>query len=156
MLQLKRNPYHLLLMMGVILIITSWFIDQNLTLDVHVHDTYYVIGITQIFWLFALIVWVLWFLNLITQKLLYSKSYTWLHVIITLIAIVILIFLLCFGNGNFYPIPRRFISFSSMNKFDVFSSLNVRLIIFCIIIFFLGQITYLINLVLGLIKRFRQ
>ena len=150
--KLKQSPYNLLLYAGLVLISTSFFIDQNKTLDIHVHDTYFIIAQAQLYWLFAFIVWVLWFLHLITRKLLYSKFLIWAHLIITLFTVVYLGFLLYFAN-DLHKIPVRPYSNDSVWKaYDAYKR-NKRLIEITTIALIFGQITFLCNLVAGLNNR---
>jgi len=143
----------LLLLSGLVLVVASFFVGQKETVDIHVHDTYYVIAQGHVLLLFAFIVWVLWFLYLLTRKALYSKSLTWTHVAITLLAILVLIFVLYFNSDTFPARPRRYLDFSGWTSYGQFSR-NMRVIAFSIFGLLLGQITFLINLVLGLFKRF--
>jgi hypothetical protein len=151
-LQLKQSPYNLLLYAALVLISTSFFIDQNKTADIHVHDTYFIIAQTQLYWLFACIIWVLWFLYLTTRKLLYSKSLTWTHVVITLFTVVFLNFLLYFGNDLLYQPAKPFVD--SWKAYDA-NNRNKRLIEISVLVLVIGQITFIVNLVAGLFKRTR-
>jgi hypothetical protein len=154
-LKLKQSPYNLLLYAGLVLISTSFFIDQNKTTDIHIHDTYFIIAQAQLYWLFAFIVWVLWFMYLITRKLLYAKSLTWAHVIFTLCTVVCLGFLLYFAN-DLHKLPARpYTGDSIWKEYEAYKR-NKRLIEMTIIALVFGQITFLCNLVAGLFKRIRR
>ena len=141
--------------MGVILILTSYFINQNKTVDIHVHDTYYVIAQSHMFWFFAFLAWIIWLLYVLTCKLLYSNSLTWIHVIISFLSLHLFLFFLYFGR-NISGIPRSYIDLSSWNKYYLLNNPDFGFAAFCTIAFCLAQITYLVNLALGLYKRFRN
>ena len=151
-LRLKQNPYHLLLLTGFALILTTFFLTQNRTIDIHVHDTYYVIYQGHIYYFFAFIVWVLWCLYLLTRKVLYSKALTWIHVIITLLTLLFLLFLLNFGGDILNQSPRRYLDASNWTAFNRYEQ-DKRWITYTMIALFLGQITFIVNLIVGIIKR---
>jgi hypothetical protein len=148
--RLKQSPYHLLLLTGFVLVLTSFFLNQNKTVDIHFHDTYFVMSQGLVFFFFAFIVWVLWFVYLLTRKILYSKSLTWTHVIITLLTLLILLFLLNFGGNIFDPKPVRYLDYSNSNAFNTH---NPDMISYITIALLLGQITFIVNFIAGIVKR---
>jgi heme/copper-type cytochrome/quinol oxidase subunit 1 len=150
--RLKQSPYHLLLLTGLVLVLISFFLDQSKTVDIHVHDTYYVIAQGHVFIFFAFIVLVLWFLYLLTKKFLYSKSLTWTHVIITLFPLLFLLFLLNFGSDIINPRPRCYLDYSNWNKFNAYNR-DMRWISYITIALLLGQIIFIVNLIIGIVKR---
>lgn len=151
-LRLKQSPYHLLLLTGLVLVVTSFLINQSRTIDIHVHDTYYVIAQGHVFIFLAFIVWVLWALYLVTRKILYSKSLTWVHVIITLVTLLFLLFLLNFGGDILNPRPRRYLDYSNWTTFNRYEQ-NTRWIAYIMIALLFGQITFVVNLIVGIVKR---
>ena len=151
-LRLKQSPYNLLLLAALVLVLISFFLNQDRTVDIHLHDTYYIIAQGHLFLFFAVIVWFLWFLYLLTAKVLYSTSLTWTHVAITLSTVLFLLFLLNFGGDIFNPRPRRYFDYSSWNSFNVYSR-NMRWITYITIALLLGQITFVVNLIAGIVKR---
>ena len=150
--QLKRNPYHLLLLTALLLFLSSFLVRQGKTVDIHLHDTYIVIAQAHVMWLFTSMVWLLWLLYLLTRKLLYSQSLTWVHVIITLVTVVLLVFPLYFGSSMFEAPVRRENDHSNWSAFEEYSR-NIKIFSYCIAALIFGQVTFAINLVAGLFKR---
>jgi heme/copper-type cytochrome/quinol oxidase subunit 1 len=151
-LRLKQSAYHLLLLTGLLLVVTSFLLNQNRTIDIHVHDTYYVITQGHFFIFLAIIVWVLWILYMVTNKVLYSKSLTWVHVIITLVTLLFLLFFLNNGGDIFNPKPRRYLDYSNFTTFNRYER-DTRWITYITIALLFGQVTFFVNLIVGIVKR---
>lgn len=149
--QLKKKPYYLLLYASLILILVSFLkSDRSTTIDLHLHDTYFVIAHTSIFRLLAIPTFFLWTLYLLTDKTLYSKILTWIHVIITILTLILFAWILFFGEGFLNPMPGRYYEFSKWNAHSVFNSSMNTIVIS---MFVWGQIIFVINLIAGLFKR---
>ena len=142
----------MLLLTGLLLVLASFIMTQERTVDIHLHDTYYVIAQGHVFIFLAFIVWVLWFLYLLTRKLLYSKTLTWIHVIITLLTLLFLLFLLNFGGDTFNPTPRRYLDASNWTTFNRYEQ-GMQWIAYTLLALFLAQIIFIVNLIVGIIKR---
>jgi hypothetical protein len=151
-LRLKQNPYHLLLLTGFALILTTFLLPQNKTVDIHFHDTYYIIAQVQLHYLFAGIIWLLWLLYLPTRKVLHSISLTWAHVIITLLSIMMLLFLLNFDGLIFNSSPGREMDHGLWKTFNRYDR-NFKWAGLALSSLLPGQILFVINLVLGIFKR---
>jgi heme/copper-type cytochrome/quinol oxidase subunit 1 len=82
---------------------------------------------------------------------LYSKTLTWIHVLITIVTFGLFALILFFGEGFLNPMPRRYYEFSKWNS----SGYNSFVITIAISIFvlLLGQIIFVVNLIAGLFKR---
>lgn len=150
--QLKQSPYHLLLLTGLVLVLTSFFINQNRTIDIHVNDTYYVITQGHVFIFSAFIISVLWALYLVTRKILYSKSLTWIHIIVTLVTLLFLFFLLNFGSNILNPSSRRYLDANNRTTFNMHEQYT-RWNVYIMIALIFGQVTFILNLIIGIVKR---
>jgi cytochrome c oxidase subunit 1 len=152
-LQIKQRPYNLLLLTGLLLVLTSFFkLSQNSTIDLHFHDTYFVIAHTHIFWLLAALALFMWTLYLLTNKILYSKALTWTHVIITILTLFIFALTVFFGDNILNPKPFRYYDYSNWNSSEMYSTL-IKTIAIIILILLFGQILFIVNLIAGLFKR---
>jgi hypothetical protein len=82
---------------------------------------------------------------------LYSKTLTWIHVLITIVTFGLFALILFFGEGFLNPMPRRYYKFSKWNS----SGYNSFVITIAISIFvlLLGQIIFVVNLIAGSFKR---
>ncbi|MBN8858998.1 MAG: cbb3-type cytochrome c oxidase subunit I [Sphingobacteriales bacterium] len=151
--QIKQKPYHLLFLTGLIFILTSFFVlKQDRSVDIHLHDTYFVIVHTHILWLFAVLALFVWALYLLTGKILYSKALTWTHVIITILTLLLFAFTLFWGDSFLNPAPRRYYDYSSWNSFDNYT-IFTKAIGITIFVLLVGQLIFIINFMVGLFKR---
>ena len=149
---MKQKPYNLLLWTGLILVLTSFFIlKQNNTVDIHLHDTYFVIAHTHIFWLLAFLALFVWTLYLLTNKILFSKSLVWTHVIITIMTILLFALSLFFGDSFINPTPPRYYDYSSWNSFDNYTTFTKAFGVTIFVLLF-GQFIFVINFIVGLLK----
>ncbi|OJY85720.1 MAG: hypothetical protein BGP14_17380 [Sphingobacteriales bacterium 44-15] len=140
-------------MTGLIFILTSFFVlKQDRSVDIHLHDTYFVIVHTHILWLFAVLALFVWALYLLTGKILYSKALTWTHVIITILTLLLFAFTLFWGDSFLNPAPRRYYDYSSWNSFDNYT-IFTKAIGITIFVLLVGQLIFIINFMVGLFKR---
>ena len=151
-LQMKQKPYNLLLWTGLILVLTSFFIlKQNNTVDIHLHDTYFVIAHTHIFWLLAFLALFVWTLYLLTNKIMFSKALVWTHIIITIMTILLFALSLFFGDSFINPTPRRYYDYSSWNSFDNYTTFTKAFGVTIFVLLF-GQFIFVIIFIVGLFK----
>lgn len=124
-------------------------LNHSATIDLHLHDTYFVIAHTQVFWLLAIIAFFVWALYLLTNKTLYSKKLTWTHVIITILTLFLFVLILFFGESFLNPFPRLYNDFSEWNSSDNYNSYT-KTISLSIFVLLWGQIIFVLNLIVGL------
>jgi hypothetical protein len=146
-LKMLSQPYKLLLLTGVLLIIFSFFVFRK-TLDIHIHDTYLVIASNIVCWTLAVALFVFSFIYWLANETLLSTFLTWTHVIFTLILTVLVV-----AAPNWLPLVEQ--SFSS-DPFDAIGQKwkfyrNLQIIVLFLLA---GQLAFLINLIGGLIKRY--
>ena len=141
----------MLLLTGFVLVLAAFLLGQDNTVDIHVHDTYFVIAQGYFFILLAFAAWILWILYLLTRKILHSKSLTWIHVIITILLLLLLLFLVNFGAD---PLPRRYLDFNNLFVFNRdHQNRGWIAYSFCALVF--AQITFIVNLMIGIFKRLK-
>jgi heme/copper-type cytochrome/quinol oxidase subunit 1 len=51
--------------------------------DIHLHDTYYVIANVHIYWTIALFLLLEWAIYSVAEKFLWTRYLTWLHIVVT-------------------------------------------------------------------------
>lgn len=146
-----QRPYHLLLLAGIILLLSSFFTDASHSFDIHVHDTMYVIAQTQVHILLASVLWVLWLICIAVRKILVSPILIWIHVVITILAVLSLNYRLFLGTEMEYqrPVPKLD---SSVWKDSLLIDSPTKWILYSIVGFLVGQISLLINLLLGVLR----
>lgn len=148
-LPIKKKPYYLLLYAaGLLMLISFLKLGKNPTIDLHLHDTYFVIGQPYIFWLLAIVAFFVWVLYLLTDKILYSKKLTWSHVIITILTLVFFVLILFSGESFLNPLPKRYYEFIKWNSPDLDSS-QLKVFVISIFVLLWGQIIFVANLIAG-------
>jgi heme/copper-type cytochrome/quinol oxidase subunit 1 len=150
---MKEKPFNLFLWAVLILVFTSFFVSkQNNSVDIHLHDTYFVVAHTHVFWLLAVFALMVWTIYLLTGKILFSKALTWIHVVITIVTLLLFALTLFLGDYLMNPIPRRYYDFSNWNFFASLSTFT-KAIDITIFVLLIGQSFFVINFILGLFKR---
>jgi hypothetical protein len=139
------RPYHLFLLAGVSLMISA-LIVKNDTIDIHIHDTYFVLTRPFLFWVLAILTYFLWGIYLVAGNVLLASTLTWLHVGLTLFAITLFICL------PFFSSHKRYMDLSASTSFNRFDSTS--LILTCVAFTLLvAQVLFFINIIGGIIKR---
>jgi hypothetical protein len=151
MFKMKSQPYILFFYAAILLILVS-FLLKNQTVYFHLHDTYYVIGKKDVLLVFALIVSILWILYLLFRIILYSVMMTWIHVMVSLVAVVIII---VFISIHKYYDLSGIIKYRGRPYIREYNS-NVQILTYSAILLFVVQIVFLINLMAGLIKGYSR
>jgi len=151
--QLKQRPYNLLLLTGIILFVVGLF-SLNSAIVINMYDTYFVFTLAYFIWIPCVILLIFWLLYLATRKKLYSKALTWTHIFLTIAGCV---FILTFPNllTNSYEglagMPRRYYDIGQSKTYQFFGELTKTGVAIALILA-LGQITYWLNLFIGLSK----
>lgn len=147
---LSRRPFNLLLLTAVLLFLISLgILKKNEVVDIHLHDTYFVIAKGQVFRLLTAVGLVVWALYLFTNALMYSKLLSWIHVIITILTLLLLAGMLLFDDTLINPEPRQYYDVSPWK--DVNPSMGLRNTVGLIIILLLpAQLIFVFNIFSGL------
>lgn len=143
------KPYHLFFVVALLhlLIGIKSFYDDT-TLDINLHDTYYVISHFDV----AIVLGFLYFLQglgyLIVQKILKRKLVDWLTIVHTFIMIGSFIYYWSFTG--YY----RFLAVNSNSLFDnSYQTINIILTILTLLIFLIALPAFIINLIIGAFRR---
>jgi heme/copper-type cytochrome/quinol oxidase subunit 1 len=148
--KLKGRPYHLLFIAAILVLIASFF-TMNETMDIHLHDTYYVISAAWTYWAIVVLLLVLWLIYVFTNRFLLSKPLTWIHVVLTIVlALLLTVFVFNPDRGS-AGMARDYTDWSAFDEFERYN----RMITYALLLLPLGLLLYIINLVGGLIKRSR-
>lgn len=151
--RLSDRPYNLFLLTAIVFFIAVLY-SFNLGIDLEFHDTYSFIPLALLIWLPIIVSILFWLFYLLTNRFLFSKTLTWIHIILTIVC-SILILVLPFLLTNIVvgvDIRRHYNDYGGSNRFKVFGNL-IRINYITILILLLGQVIYFINLILGIAKK---
>lgn len=138
-----HQPFDLFLFTAMLLLFFS-FIPAERTVDIHLHDTMYVISVAMFLQVNAIFLLLVWGACRLLKKFLQKKYLTWIQVIGTLLPVILFV-LICLGQED----PKT--------KYDIQTYRDeigrARLYVGTLAITFLtGQFSFLLNLLLGIIK----
>jgi heme/copper-type cytochrome/quinol oxidase subunit 1 len=147
---LLKRPYLLFLVTAVLLTGFGFWMSGENTIDINIHDTYYVIAYRHLFWLVAEILAMLFVIYLIFEKggIAMNSVLAKVHVLGTLLLLLVF-FVLNFkcqsilSSDSYYTITNQ--------PHDYY--LDVIYVLIFIIVF---QFLFIINIFTSIIKRFRN
>jgi hypothetical protein len=146
--KISQQPYRLFLFAGLFFLLASFLVSEKLTMDVHLHDTYFVLTYSVVFSCFAFLALVLWAFYQLTNRLLYSKKLTWAHVMLTIAAVLMFIGVIFWSNDS--TAPKQYFDFSSFELFHWYSG-SILCGAIAVSVFMLSQLLLLTNVIAGLI-----
>lgn len=141
------KPYSLLIFMALLLFVSS-FIVSDRTVDIHLYDTYFVFDFAFVFWSLSLILFIYWLIYIVTKQVLYSRFLSWTHIATTILAVVVIVTSSIWGEYVSMPVKGS-ISFQDFKRYQRVSNI-ITLNILSLI---LSQILYIVNLVVGLVRK---
>ena len=144
-----RKGYNYLLFISALLFLIS-FLTSDKTLDIHLHDTYFVIGYSHILVALSLLLFLQWLIYFLLRKFNLLQMLTWIHVIITILFILFLAYTLT-SNDRFV----RFIDLSSFQRAGIRLKLSESGN-YVFLVFLFAQIIWVVNIITGLIRGNRK
>mgnify|MGYP003513198023 CR=1 FL=1 len=142
---LLSKPYHLLAVAAVLLIMLS-VVPVNHAMDMPVKGAFYVLNYVDTLRAIAMLLLLLWILYMTTIRVLFSTILTWLHIVFTLLLITLIIFFFFRFSGQYTLVRTKDLSFQS--------GVNPPMMMPVLIMFLLlTQLIYIINLLLGVVRR---
>ena len=142
---LASKPYHMLALTAVLLIMLS-FIPANRPMDLPVQGASYKLIYADTLRTIAMLLLLFWILYMITVRFLFSTILIWLHIVITLLLTVLIVFLFFRYSGQSASGEVMNLSFQTG-----FSSPMVVPVL--IMLLLLTQLSYIINLFVGVVRR---
>lgn len=136
-----RWPYNLFVLAGLISFFLS-FLPTSQTIDIHLHDTVYVLHSAVIFRSIAIALVCFWIIYQLSSKILLSKSLVWIHLIVTFLIVVYFAFLIISSSND-----------NAQNGWNSSENSYASNLVFKILLatFFIAQILFVINIVGGII-----
>jgi cytochrome c oxidase subunit 1 len=139
----------LLLMLSAL----NGFFRGNIAIDIQMHDTYFVISHFHILVLFSLIFGFYAIVYFVTPKMIrkeLNETLGRIHFWLTAIVIFFLIYLIY--NIGMAGVPRRYYNVEQLDTYEQFWNINMWIIIIVILVF-LSQFIFLVNLIYSLQRR---
>src|SRR5687768_6564218 len=124
------KPYILLAFIGALLLLLSFFSNDR-TIDIHVHDTVFIIPASHIFGSLGFLLLFFWLIYNLAYKIIFSKALAWIHIISTIVFFISLVLI------------------SFLESFYFLNQIALGLSIIAV----LAQLLFLINIFTGLIKK---
>ena len=143
--RILNQAYFLFILIVTILILISIFLRERL-IDIHIHDTKFVISLMPVLWIISVTLILGWAIYRLTNKFLLTKYLTWFHVIATLLVFIFFIGVCLWQNTS----PTQEVSWKSLEE-ELQREQKIFLTIS--IVFILAQTAFIINLVGGFLRR---
>lgn len=138
MLNIKEKPYGLLLLAAIGLSLTFVLLPTT-RIDIE-NITILSVPALGITWVIPLLLLFFWLLYILTKKFLYSRAITWIHVMITVIATILIVTVLYIGINPSQVANNRYELIG--NAIQILS-----------ILFIVGQLSYLVNVLMGFLGK---
>ena len=147
---LKKRPYELLGVMALMLFLVS-FVNSNSTLDINLHDGYYVIANASLCRIASGALLFLWSMGLLFRSYVWSLTLSWVQVALTLISVIAFLKLAIIGTG-YDGIARRYYAFSEFEQRNQWFS-TTSIYVFMLLLFFAGQVVFIVNVIVGFLRK---
>lgn len=150
MLHFKDKPYRLLLFTAIALLFFIFLLQQ--TGVTFRNRTMFLLPPIIIAWTIPVLLLFFWLVYLLTNRFLYSIAITWIHIIITILTAILIVIVLYSGINPLEPAARRYNDSSLLNKQELIAK-SLQFILGALLC---GQMTYVINILLGLFSNKRK
>ncbi|HUC81949.1 MAG TPA: hypothetical protein VMR70_13595 [Flavisolibacter sp.] len=116
------------------------FLPIHRTVDIHLHDTFYVLGPDFVFIVLGCFFLFLWMLYSLFKRHLFARYLTNIHTLVTFGCIVMLF------AGIYNLTSKKYLDYSLYNSGN-------HLLFAVVLLFFVAQLLFLFNVIAGLLKR---
>ena len=154
MFHFRERPFNLLLMAALFILVTSFFVSGQ-TLNIHLHDTYYIIETALLFRVVVVLLLIFWLLHLLTRRLLFSGFLVWVQVILIMASSVLLVSITVYSNSynkGLAGMPRYYSDQGIWGALRLYSNFQKGVMI-AFLLMSLGLFTYLVNLMARLFRK---
>ena len=145
----SNKPYYLFLATALVIAVICTVRSDMDSLDIHLHDTYFVVAYTHIAMAAAFGLTIFWLIYYWLYNAMYSKIVAWLHILVTCIAFIL--FFVPVQNEPVTGAPRRYYDYTAWESFRSYEGLDGFISVIVILAFF-AQLLFLLNILLGLIR----
>ena len=147
------KPYHLLLGTAILFFILSFFNYGSLgTLDIHMHDSYLVLGYSSVLQALAILSLMILLLYLVNNPFLYSATLSKVHIGVTICTFILFAFSLFIDQKGIATKGQK--HYYDISAWGYFSHLTtgMKILMISIAILVAGQLIFVVNLIAGLLK----
>lgn len=141
------KPQYLLIITALLLFVCSLFV-HNHTVDIHIQDTFYVLDFVFVFRALITILFILWLLYGLTNRVLCSSSLSWIHIISTIVIAILIISSMLWDELGQKPINENY----SLKHMERYQKRN-DVMAFSIVALLISQLAFFITLLIGLQKK---
>ena len=141
----KFKAYYLLFISSLIMLILGFFVGRE-TLDINLHDTYYVVISNHLYWLISILLFLFFLIYLLFDKakINFGHIFSKVHILGTLISVL----------GLLFPYSLIF-SKAEFPLYDNSQYINLSMTI-SILVFLMLQILFVINIFVSLVKKMKS
>lgn len=155
------SPGFLLLYLTAAMIIFSFVINGETAIDIHLHDTYFVIAYSSIFYYLAVFTGIQASIYLLTRHHRQQKLLQYVHVATFYILIIAFACLAAHENAPVSNgLPEDYYKPRSYHSYHDAASIQMRwqdqLAVGMVLLMLLGQFLFLVNIIIGFIRGNRQ
>jgi heme/copper-type cytochrome/quinol oxidase subunit 1 len=154
MFNFKERPYNLIIFTAFVVLAASFF-AFNQTVDIHLHDTYFVITLTHLLWAISTLLLILWTLYILLHRLLFSRFLMWINIVLTIMGVLFLVLIFFYSNRYYEGLagmPRRYYDYRGSDSVVLQNNLT-KAVLISIVVLGLGVLTFIVNLIIGLFNR---
>lgn len=146
--RLTNRPFQLFLLTAFILVIATFF-SFGQSMDIHIHATHFILTINYFICIIAVLFVIGWVIYVLTNKFLWKKALTWLHVLATIFGLAFLVSIIIWHHKAVPSISGGSVNYQAI----IDEALREKYIGYPIeAILVLGQVAYIVNLIGGLIR----
>jgi hypothetical protein len=143
--RISSQPFNLFLVTAILLLVFS-FMTRGQSIDIHIHDTLFVISTILFIWALGITLLLIWAIYKLTSKFLWARFLTWFHVAITIFVLLVLLTENFWHDKLIPPIKGDIVSFDT---FQTFTGQEKKIILPLIILFLAGQLAFILNVIGG-------
>lgn len=142
-----KTPYNYFLLFAILSLFMSFLVNDSI--DIHLHDTYFVISTRVILWTITAILFFVWGIYTLLKYILLFKWLSWLHILASVIAVGVIFFI---ASQPYNYTPKSRVYYNGVNTLTTEERKMLVPFAVAVILFFFGQLAFVVNTIGGIIK----